>query len=240
MDVSELRSAFSGADNLAKRIRDFRQERNGIIADGETPIALNDGPKLVFHILPLSAFRNPITVSPNSDSFLPPLGSGGGFNYLHTLEGFSTYSGAEDAESSRSYTLIFRNGVVEAAAHVGTITEKHGPLVYAESVEEALLQVWNNFFTSLAKLKVEPPFYVAISLLGVRGYALPSGSRFFYVSGKKRVLNRDVLYFPEVLCESAMPDSITTLKPLFDMFWQAFGYAHSFSFNEAGEYVGLR
>jgi hypothetical protein len=237
MDVAELRASFNGTEALSARVREFRRDRMNVVQANEGPIALNEGPKLIFHIIPISAFVGALTLSPNESLLFSPLGVGGGFNLLHTLEGFATYSGAEDGDISRTYTLIFRNGIVEAAAHVGYESDK-GLLIYPDSVERAILEEAGGYFRNLRRFGVEPPFYVAITLLGVRGYSLVSGDNFFFK--KKRPLNRDSLIFPEILTEEASPDSQALFKPLFDLLWQAFGYPKSFNFNAEGRYVGRR
>lgn len=56
LDVSELRAAFALSETSAERIRNFRLERLGKIVAGETPIALEENPKIVLHIIPFSAF----------------------------------------------------------------------------------------------------------------------------------------------------------------------------------------
>jgi hypothetical protein len=90
----------------------------------------------------------------------------------------------------------------------------------------------------LRELGLEPPFYISMALLGVRGHCLVTGSRFFFQPA--RALRRDALLFPEVFCEDANPNAQTLLKPLFDLLWQAFGQAKSFSFDAEGRYIGTR
>lgn len=238
MDVAELRASFNSAESLLNRIAHFRRERNVIIELGETPIPLNTGAKFVVHIFSTSSFMGTGSITTNQSGYFAPLGSMG-FNDLHTLEGVATYSGSEDSESSRAYTLLFRNGVVEAAAHIGIEHEKHGHLIYPDSIELPLLQRIGSYFDGLLKSGVEAPYYVAMSLLGVRDYSLVSGSRFFY-GARHRSLHRDQLFFPELLIEDGGLKSEVMLKPLFDLLWQAFGYPRAFSFDENGKYVGVR
>ena len=240
MDVNELRAAFDGSHSLASKIKAFRRERENVIAADEGPIGLTAGAKLVFYILPVSAFTNPLTLSLGSEPLFSPLNSGGGFNYLHTLEGFATYSGREETDVSRSYTLIFRDGAVEAATHIGQHRDKYGFIIYPETIELTLLQHWKMYLENLQRLGVEPPFYITLSLLDVRGYFLVGGNSFFYRDLRQNTFRRDRIILPEIICEEALPNSVTVLRPLFDLLWQAFGYPQSFSFDDNGQYVGRR
>jgi len=236
MDVGELRSSFNSRESLPTRLRDFRMERLATISANDGPVALNEGPVAVFHILPLSAFTDPITISPNEQTLFRPVRATG-FNYLHTLEGFATYSGREDAESSRTYTLAFRNGIIEAAAHVGRQNEDRS-VIFPDSVEGALIEVVDSYFEQLQNMGVEPPFYVALALVGIRGYSLHTGTRRFFDA--RPSIRRDALILPEVFVDEPRPNTVTFLKPLFDLFWQAFGYQHSYSFDGTGRYIGDR
>lgn len=235
MDVNELRAAFNSAEALTSKVHEFRKERMNLIRSDECPVALNAGAKLLFHIIPQSALLSPITITPNEDIIFPPMQSSG-CNYLHTLEGFATYSGREDSDSSRTYTLVFRNGIVEAAAHIGYEGER-GNVIHAASVEGGILQSSRSYFRNLRKLDIAPPFLICMTIFGVQNYTLYSGNHFYDPPRKQR---RDVLMFPEVLTEEPEPDMQILFRPVFDMFWQAFGRSQSFSFNDQGQYVGGR
>jgi hypothetical protein len=237
LDVTQLRAAFNASETLIERIKAFRRERLNVIDSNEGPVPLREGAKLIFHILPLSAFTNPTTVSRSDNAYFPPLGATG-FNELHTLEGLAYYSGPEDAtDNARAYTLSFRNGIVEAVAHVGYRGEREA-VVIVSTIEVGLLGRTHEFFSSLRKVGVEPPFYVALSLVGVRGHTLARDTSRY--SRVERPLRRDVLILPETLCNDVDPDVMTLLQPSFDMLWQAFSYSQAFSFSADGRYVGER
>lgn len=236
MDVSELRLAFNSTETMNARIHAFRRDRMATIEAGESPVMLNEGARLLFHIIPQSAFLNPETVMPSEQVRFAPLHSSG-WNFLHTLEGFATYTGSEDADSSRAYTLVFRSGIVEAAAHIGYEGEQ-GKFVYPSGIEAAILHSSPMYFRNLGHLGITPPYFVSLTLFGVRDYALHMGSRWFHDSA--RSIRRDVLVFPEIFTEEAQPDMSKLYRPIFDMVWQAFGRERSFSFNDRGEYVGDR
>lgn len=236
LDVTELRAAFLSADGLVQSIRRFRQERLGLIEAGEGALQLRPTATLVLHIVPLSAFGTAFAID-DSRTLLAPLTSDSGFNTRHTLEGFASFVGREDLpESLSSYTLLFRSGIVEAVSAVG-YDDEQGPMIPALAVEVALLRFYPHYMEILSKLGLEPPFYLFLSLLGVRDHHLVGGQRFFGLPHKYR---REVLLLPEIVVTDAALAAESVLRPTFDMLWNAFGYPRSFSFDTNGRYVGER
>ena len=117
MNVDELRRAFTLGQELADRIRGFRTQRVATILEGETPVDMYRDPKIIIHIAPLISFTDApeLAVGASDALDLVPIGASGGWHPLHTFEGFATYVGSED-DLSRSYVLMFRNGVIETVA----------------------------------------------------------------------------------------------------------------------------
>jgi hypothetical protein len=58
LDVDELRSVFSLSASAAERLKLFRIERIAKIVAGDTPLPLENGPKMITHVLPLAAFTS--------------------------------------------------------------------------------------------------------------------------------------------------------------------------------------
>jgi hypothetical protein len=56
LDVQELRGVFVFSDTIAERLKNFRSERLAKIVAIETPVRLNDNPKIVLHVIPFGAF----------------------------------------------------------------------------------------------------------------------------------------------------------------------------------------
>lgn len=57
LDVDEIRAAFALSETTSEQIRNFRRERLAAIVGGETPVPLdNNPPRLVVHIVPVTAF----------------------------------------------------------------------------------------------------------------------------------------------------------------------------------------
>ncbi|KQP93762.1 hypothetical protein ASF60_13930 [Methylobacterium sp. Leaf113] len=239
MDVAEVRAAFLAAEGLHDRIRRFRNERLGIVEAAEGPVGLRDGAKVVLHVVPLEAFAAERDIGIDSSrDLIGPFGSmSGGFNARHVLEGFATFSGQEhDPQGAYGYSLLFRSGIIEGAATAGHKGED-GLYVPASSVEWAALSALREYRTKLSKKGVELPLYVFLSLIGVRGHYLAAARHPF---GLQRTVRADALLLPEAIITDPQQTDEAVLRPVFDRFWNAFGYEQSFSFNAEGKYVGQR
>ena len=64
LDVSEVRTAFIGAESLASRMREFRAERIARLIGGESFPKLGSLSLIVLHILPFASFTGRIAVDP--------------------------------------------------------------------------------------------------------------------------------------------------------------------------------
>lgn len=240
LDTGELRSAFLAGDTLVQAIRRFRLERLSVIEAGEGAVPLMTGAKMVLHIVPLLSFGTRSDVRPaHYDPGLYPIGAGSGFNSRPTLEGLATFPGPEgDPDGAQSYTLLFRSGVVEAAARIGHTDRQGYPYIPSSSVDWEILKRFDGYLECLNRYGVEPPFYVFLSLLGVRDHYLLYGNRDYGVL--RRAPGRDTLLLPEIVIEDPTTEQSAMLKPMFDMVANAFGHPHSFNFDQAGKYVGER
>ena len=115
LDIVELRNLFSITQTISERIQSFRAERIGNILAKETPIPLNDSPKIILHIIPLSAFdpTSIIDISTIKTVNARPIGASG-WSGRYNFDGYVTYEKYPDSPTSHSYVQIFRNGIIEA------------------------------------------------------------------------------------------------------------------------------
>lgn len=225
LDVAELRAAFLQSESIAERMRAFVTGRSSLVEAGDAPVPIARGPKLLLHLVPLEAFTNPQTLRVDErNALLRPMTASAGFNFFHTLEGFLTYSGnfPDSEQGCYSYTLIFRNGIIESVASLGIPTESE---MSGEAIETSVWSLMHGYFACLGRLGVQAPFYIAVTLTGIRGcsMALPRLHR----SRHAYRINRDTLVLPLLEWESVPDDFRLALRPLFDLLWNAFGHAGS-------------
>src|SRR5436190_14371812 len=128
LDVGEIRSAFALGDQLSQRVKRFRDERLGLIASGETPVQIDQGPKAVLHIVPASALDPTAHVDPQivqtKQDRLEPIYAHG-WNHRYNLDGLATYTPRSDG-SSYTYVQVFRTGSLEAVES-GIMSSPDGP-----------------------------------------------------------------------------------------------------------------
>ncbi len=85
---------------------------------------------------------------------------------------------------------------------------------------------------------VQPPAYVFVSVLGLKGFRLQTGNG---VGLNKRIpLDRNDLILSEVVVDDFSAKPQVVMKPIFDLVWNAFGYERSYNYDKDGNWVGPR
>jgi len=238
LDVAELRVAFNLSETMTERIRSFRQDRISKIFANETPVLFCDGAKIVLHLIPI------VTFSPAQSYDLDKISSHPeklepiycrGWNHRHNLDGFLTYSRGEGGKSY-SYVQLFRNGIIEAVE--GLLLEPYkGKLVIPSfAYEEELINSLRGYLSVLETLNVEPPIFIFLTLLGVKGYSMGVDPLRFR-HAETNTIDRDILLLPEVVVQDYRDRAEDILKPCFDSIWNACGFSRSFNYNDAGEWA---
>ena len=237
LDVGELRIAFNLSETLSERIRNFRLDRIAKILANETPVPLYDNPKIVLHLIPIISF-NPaqaydIGKIASQPAKVKPIYCGG-WNDRYNLDGFLSYSGGKE-EKSHSYVQLFRNGIIEAVE--GLLLEPYEGQLIIPSIayEQELIRSLTDYLSVLKTLNVEPPIFIFLTLLGVKGYSMAVSRRFPFAKG--HTIDRDILQLPEIIIESYDVRADKVLKPCFDSIWNACGFPKSFNYNENGEWA---
>jgi hypothetical protein len=237
LDVSELRTAFNLSETIIQKIRSFRIERLNTILSSEIPIPLIPGPKIVCHIIPITSLEsNQVYNIENLISHQPtiyPLNQTGG-RLRYNLDGLISYFEFRDNEY-RSYSLFFRNGVVEgvdASVLHYSLEEK---IIPSLKLEQEIIGSTKNYLLFLKSLAISSPMYMFFTLIGVKGYSLAVSRRYFVNENYK--IDRDILSLPEIFVDSLDIDETKLLKPVFDSLWNACGFKRSFDYNEQGEWV---
>lgn len=243
LDVGELRIAFNLSETVTERIKSFRLDRIAKILANETPIPFYDSAKIVLHLIPIISF-NPaqsydIGKIASQPTKMPPIYYGG-VNSRYNLDGFLTYSPSSRGgeEKTDTYTQLFRNGIIEAVE--GQSLQPHGDELIIPSIayEKALIKSFADYLSILKTLDVEPPIFIFLTLLGVKGYSMAVRSRFPFATGY--TIDRDVLQIPEIVIESYDISAQKVLHPIFDTIWNACGFPKDLYYNDNGEWVPPR
>lgn len=244
LDVPELRALFVLSETTADRIRAFRADRLALIGAGETPILLPNGPKTVLHIVPINAFAPgvnlDVSVLENDISVLRPLTASGELNYRHNFDGFVTFSNRRDSEEAIGYLQIFRNGSIEAVDTDLIRVYDSKLIIPGWRWEEALIQALPSYFEGQARLGIQPPVFVMLSVLYVKGGSMYVPCSAMPPGMGESSIDRDMLIFREIMVENFTDPPAQLMKPAFDGVWNAAGFPRSLSYNPQGQWVNQR
>lgn len=245
MDVFELKNAFGANGNLIDSIREFRRKRVFDLKANSGPVRLeNVDSFLTVHIVPLSGIvdSNKLTSKQLLDLKehrleLRPLYASG-WNTRINLDGVCAYSMNNGKTSS--YTQIFRNGSTEGfdslmiapRSAYGETDVKKIPMV---AIERKLIDFVQKSLELLKKLEVEPPYFIFITLTGIKGYIIQSSN---WAIDNEEISESDI-YLPEVVINDFEEDVAKALRPVFDMVWNASGSSRSYGYDENGNLTTL-
>src|SRR5712692_1871037 len=244
LDVSELRSAFLLSETATERIRNFRTERLSNVIAGEMPIIMDEStPKIVLHIVPFGAFestsRFDLGLLPrNYIGALEPLSwslDSGGYSYpRYNFDGL-----VREDSASRSYTQLFRNGSIETVDTL-ILTTFLRQVISASLYEQKILAGLKRYFDAQKQLGVDPPLFVMVSLLGVKGYSITfDGFDNWRYKKTDYEIDRPNLIAPEVAIDSYDSSLAEAMKPVFDTIANAARWPRSMSYSEDGKLLHI-
>ncbi len=238
LNVSELRSAFLLSETAAERIRNFRTERLGKIVAGEGAIPLNEhAPKLVLHIVPFEAFDPAarfdlfLLNDPTQANFLKPLKlHNGGYRFPHfNFDGLL-------CDLQDTYTQVFRNGSIEAVDTTILGASRERRITSGDIYERRVLEALKRSLAAQKRLGVEPPIFVMISFLGVKGYNIGFHDLDSWAyETQDHIIDRADLLVPEIMIDDFDCKLTGVMKPAFDAIANAAGWARSMTYDSNGK-----
>ena len=237
LDVGELRIAFSLSGTMTERIRNFKLDRLAKVFANETPVPFYDNAKIALHLIPITSF-NPAQaydiggVVSGSIKMVPIYCSG--WNDRYNLDGVLAYSWGKE-KKSHSYVQLFRNGVMEAVE--GLLLRPRGERLIIPRVayERELITSLANYLSLLKTLSVEPPIFIFLTLLGVKGYFMNAYSD--PDIDEIYMIDRADLQLPEGIVEKYDDRAEDVLRPCFYAIWNACGFPKSFNYNDNDEWA---
>jgi len=184
----------------------------------ERGLRIVDSPGVIFD---LSFLEHQFTV-------LPPI-SGYGDHFRHNFDGYVVYSVLQAENKTAGYVQAFRNGCIEAADALLLSNHKYIPSV---SFEDKVAKALRAYLRLVQRLDIQPPVYVALSLLRVAGYYMAVGNDFDPFD--RKYIDRSELLLPEIAVEDLSKDPYIVLRPSFDMVWNAAGWPRSMNYYDDG------
>ncbi len=239
LDVAQLRQAFGLSDSISQRMGAFRADRISKVYSDDLPAPIDEGPRLLIHIIPPSAFAPFVQLdladslrkafSDSGDNFgwksFEPFSHTFSWDQFVNLEGPVVIPTAADGRAAgRSYVQIYRTGVLEALWLLPYRRFQYSPGEERSGIRgdgwlPNLIELLRKYMIGLNRLGVSPPFFVFFTFLSIKEFYLfgPSGS------GTHRPFNRDQILLPEIYVETIPDDIRPMIQRSLDMVWNAIG-----------------
>jgi len=231
MSLDEIRASFVRSASIREQVREFRAKRKEFI-HGSIPLALRQGPWLLVHVIPFSAFSGGLVIRTEelreASQDLAVLGYS---DQRPNIDGCLRWLQQNSGQAER-YCQIFRNGCLEFVETDISRAEEKGAWLFGSRVDLAVVRAATRGFVLLRKIRVEPPLLVCLTLANAQGYEMYQGSDDFFVSVRR--IDRPMIEPPEIFVDDLEPDIPGLLKPGLDLLWEASGHQRSLSYNEAG------
>lgn len=242
--VEQLRQLFNDTPHIAERIRSFRNDRLVRITAGETPIPLNEGGKVVVHVVPLPSFVDgrllDVFAATASGTHMPiPMDVLGGTNQLGVnLDGVFTFRETRGG-NRKSYAQFFRSGAIEAVRDLSRNDDDGTPYFVGPDLTNDVVFGVRQYLEVLKSYETGLPAYIFLSFCGVEKcfyrYS-PEGSGYWQ---KSKPLGREVIAFPEIVVDSFDVDAALVMRPVFNMLWNAFGFGQCDMYDGQGKWRGV-
>ena len=227
LDVAEIRSAFALSESLPDKIRRFRDDRIAKIIADETPVKLTGSSRVVLHVLPIAAL-DPVTridTALLSGKILRGIYFVGN-NFRHNFDGYLMFDQAQNPPVCRSYAQVFRTGAIEVVDSLPPSHEEK--LIGGNYFEGWVIEALHRYLKLEEELQLQPPLFVMLSLVGIRGYKMSTGV--FRDDGDS--IDSDTLFLPDIIVEGYGVPAAKILRPAFDALWQASGFERSPSYDK--------
>jgi hypothetical protein len=237
LDVTEIRSAFVLSESLPEKIINFRDERIAKIVAGETPVLLGSGLKIVLHLLPITSLTPGTQIDLTSIRQHPRLVPMrvNTWDYRYNFDGFLNYSTRSRSLTGNAYLQVFRNGIIESVFVFSRADSKK--IIPSLAYEEDSIKALENYLLAEKEFGFNPPVFVMLSLVDVKGYEMSSA---VYNFSKPSPIDRNVLLLPEAIVEDYNSKASDILRPAFDTVWQSAGEERSLNYDENGNWIGDR
>jgi Putative DNA-binding domain len=240
LSVEELRVLFASGATSVDRMRAFKAERLARIDAGEAIVPLIVRPdRVVLHLAPLASFGlgQPIDLAQAHalQESLRPVASRG-FTPQINFEGFVNFFIGSDGRC-RSYTQVFRNGIIEAVKAGILVDDKDIKFLPSLEFDKWIFEVLPLYLKALRELNVPAPITMMLSLQGVRGAYLETDVN--WRNNPPPPFDRTVLELPEVVIEQygAVEEYQRAVRPAFDALWNAAGRFGSRHFDADGRWI---
>lgn len=225
-NMADLRNLFLQSAEITERAERYHRDRLPLIRAGDIVQNLNTEPSgIVIHVIPADAFTITPAVDPKRayelEANFRPIGRTD-FSPRFTFDGFLNLRGGE---TCHGYTLVRRDGIVEAIK-VGLSMGEQLPIYPTEA---RIVHATRRYAEGLFAAGVVPPLYVYVTLQGAGGRRIAYENSPMFDDGEP--ISRSDLHLPVAVIEDSSEAAVAAaLKPAFDAIWNAGGYVGSLSY----------
>jgi hypothetical protein len=241
LDVYELQAAFNSTNVITDHLRSFRMKSLERILGNEIPIPLPSMSKVILQLIPFGSLVSTtkydlidFQIMPKKQE-LTPIAVHFPLNPKFNFEGLLT-TGKDDNQKIISYLQLYRNGIVESVdTSIFTVIANRScidPTPFTKGIIEAT----KRFFNIQNLLETEPPYFLILTLLGTRGFSLPSSDGCSGVY--HNFIDRNDLVIQELVVDDLSLPPETLLRPAFDAVWNSAGLAQSPFYDSEGNWTG--
>lgn len=229
MSVDEIRRAFSEQGELREAIQRWRAHRAELIATGNGPVSLSGEVKMLFHVMPASAFSGDILreswIVPEQEkrtNYVPHDLT----NYRYNGDGFLCTASAGAQSEAFGYTQLFRSGLVEYADGYCYFPTPSGNryAILGQELEKQIVKCYEDEINRLRRYGGNEIVYVSFSLVGIAEKSIYATFRTSLIA--MHPIRQNVFHSPEVFVDINEPEERPygrTLLPLIDTMWQLGG-----------------
>ena len=227
MSLDDLRREILAGASYQSEIKKFRQDRVGMIMSNEYIRHLQDGAKIVVHIIPLWSleFGNSVDLEAvnswtGKDPFRPM--SGGGCDIAYCSDGKFAFSVPYRTNDVQSSVLLLRSGIIEAVdvRMMNYNNEIKQAYQWCET-EKVVRSKIDAYSSLLGKMDVPKPWYLSVCITNGKGYWTDSYGE------ESAELHSDYIQAVDVIWNDGQTLN-EILQPCLDSLANAFGFPKSF------------
>lgn len=241
LDVAGITNRMRELLGREDLVSSFFARRYAAVVGQTYPIKLDEGPKLVIHILPARDFLagEEVDLAPLSRvGTVPVAPRGNSVSVVPTQDGLMHLSNYRQG-SVRAATLLLRSGVAEAVSTLRVQQFQEGESFVAfEDVEGAASSYLSAMLIPATRVLTGGwPVTVRVSIVGAQELRFLPGERMMRINldvdEQPRVtVYASVLTLPDLYLERQPENLLAQLRPLFDRLWQSWGLRRSFSYED--------
>lgn len=225
---------FTSDEHAAfERLSSFHRNRLELVKHAARP-SDNIAGVLVVHLLPQSSFGR----AQFAGSVLRRHGTAVGTAWCGSSVSYYGRFNAdgwlmpESKEASRSYSLLFRDGRLEAVLHDVCYTDNQTKIVRASRCEEAILRIVPAYLEFCKAIGIQGPIWLFSSLIGLHEARFRTNPDWNDFGDYK--IESATTPLPETVIDPCETDHSQLLRRWCDGFWQAGGIDQSLNYESDG------